>query len=99
MGFSRNRNPKSIKAIIEDTAGHSALSSIALKKLVEDAWKQIVGEYIAKNTTIGKITNGHLRIHSESATVRSEIIMRQNSIIANINKELGKKVINEISFF
>jgi predicted nucleic acid-binding Zn ribbon protein len=99
MGFSKNRNPKSIKAIIEDAADHSAISSIALKRLMEDAWKLTVGSYIFKNTKVGKVINGKLLIHADSASIRSEIAMRQDTIITNINNELGKKIIKEISFF
>ncbi len=99
MSFNSKRNPKSIKSIIEDTAEHSAISSIALSKLVGDAWRLTVGDYIASNTKIAQINNGVLRIHAESSTIRSEIIMRQNSIITNINNKLGKNIIKEITFF
>ena len=98
MGFSKNQKAKSIKDIIEEMAGNSAVSSIALMKIIDDAWKASVGEFISENTSIKKFSHGTLFLHSDSAAIRSEIQMRKNTIITSINKELDKEIIENISF-
>ena len=97
MAFGKKINAKSIMDIVEDTAENSALSSIVLFHLVEKAWNEIVGEYIAKHSIIKKLEKGILKIAAESAPVRSEILMRQNSIITAINNKLEKDIIKEIT--
>ncbi len=98
MSFSKKISAKSIKEIIEDTADNSTVSSIAMKKLIDEAWQEIVGKIFASNTVIKYIENGTLKVSVDSAPVRQEIMARQNHIIASINDKLGKEIIRKIIF-
>jgi hypothetical protein len=97
MSFSKKATARSIKEIIEDSADSSALSSIALKKIIEEAWDDILGDF-SSETVIKKIDNGILKISVESAAIRQEILARKNTIISSINDKLGKEIIKKIIF-
>ncbi len=61
-------------------------------------WETVVGGIISKHTTNLYVKNKILYVIVDSSVLRNELYMKRSSIVKELNKEVGKKVINEIVF-
>ena len=61
-------------------------------------WSEVVGERVAENTTAEKIDHGVLMVRTTTPAWRQELQFQKNTIIKNLNKKLGKKVIKDVRF-
>lgn len=64
-------------------------------KLVE-SWEKVVGGIIGRHTTNMVVRNKVLYVKLNSSVLRSELHMAKSKIIASLNKEVGKEVIEDI---
>ena len=65
---------------------------------VINTWESIVGEQIAKVTTVQRIDNGVLYVGVATAPWRAELSMKRREIIEKINSAVGRNIIKEIRF-
>lgn len=63
---------------------------------VNTSWENVVGRLFAKHTTRLFVKNRVLYVSLDSSTIRNELHMERTKIKDMINKDLGKKVIDEI---
>ena len=63
-----------------------------------DAWKDVVGEAIARYTTNIYIKNQVLFVHLSSSVLRQELMMSRQLLIRNLNSQVGAQVIVNIIF-
>ena len=63
-----------------------------------DAWKDVVGEAIARYTTNIYIKNQVLFVHLSSSVLRQELMMSRQLLIRNLNSQVGAQVIVNITF-
>lgn len=63
---------------------------------VNASWYKVVGEIFGKHTTNLYVRNHILYVQLDSSIIRSELHMARTKIKNMINKDLGKKVIDEI---
>lgn len=63
---------------------------------VTATWEKVVGGIFAKHTTNLFVKNRILYVKLDSSVLRNELHMARTKIKDMINKELGKKVIDEI---
>ena len=61
-------------------------------------WDEIVGEKISKNTEPISVEHGILTVSVSSSTWRQELVFKQQDIINQLNKKLGKNTIKEVRF-
>ena len=66
-------------------------------RLVE-AWREVVGEAIAKYTSNLYIKNQILYVHLTSSVLRSELMMGRDMLVRNLNNKVGAQVIVNIIF-
>ena len=66
-------------------------------RLVE-AWREVVGEAIAKYTSNLYIKNQVLYVHLTSSVLRNEMMMGREMLIRNLNDKVGAQVIVNIIF-
>ena len=63
-----------------------------------DAWKQVVGSFIASHTIDLSIKNHVLFVRVDSDVLRNELSYSKSLLLKNLNERVGKEVITEIVF-
>ncbi len=63
-----------------------------------NSWEKVVGGIIAKHTQDMRVKNRILYIRLDSSVIRNELMMERSKIVASLNKEVGKDVIDDIVF-
>ena len=66
-------------------------------RLIE-AWKEVVGEIIARYPRQLYIKNQTLYVHFTSSVLRQELLMRRKELVHDLNKKVGSQVIVNIVF-
>ena len=61
-----------------------------------DTWREIVGDRVADLTTNLKLENHVLTAHISSSVVRSELFYRRESLMQEINRLSGVKLVNVV---
>ena len=63
-----------------------------------NAWKQVVGPFIASHTIDLSIKNHVLLVRVDSDVLRNELSYSKSLLLKNLNERVGKEVITEIVF-
>ena len=61
-----------------------------------DTWREIVGDRVADLTTSLKLGNHVLTAHISSSVVRSELFYRRESLMQEINRISGVRLVNVV---
>lgn len=61
-----------------------------------DTWREIVGDRVADLTTSLKLENHVLTAHISSSVVRSELFYRRKSLMQEINRLSGVRLVNVV---
>ena len=61
-----------------------------------DTWREIVGDRVADMTTSLKLENHVLTAHISSSVVRSELFYRRESLMQEINRISGVRLVNVV---
>lgn len=61
-------------------------------------WEKVCGKVVAKHTTKMYINKGKLFVRLDSAALRNELNMSRTHICEELNKEAGRKLIEEVVF-
>ena len=61
-----------------------------------DTWREIVGDRVADLTTSLKLENHVLTAHISSSVVRSELFYRRESLLQEINRISGVRLVNVV---
>ena len=92
----RKDNSKKLDLIIKKLMRNPKLE-LGLNKLrALDAWKEIIGDPLARYVLEQKIHNGILYVKLKSAVARNELSYKKSDLIYQINKKIGKDFISEI---
>jgi len=70
--------------------------SMLLEQQAVEMWAEVVGEFIAKQTTKVSAKNGVLYVTIPNAALRFEILGSRSQIMAKLNEALGGEVIKGI---
>ena len=81
-----------LKGFIETNRLQKGLDKVS----VEDAWHKVMGKAISKYTTGIKLDRQVLYVQLSSSVLREELSYGKTKIIAMINEEMGKEIINKI---
>ncbi|MCS6832148.1 MAG: DUF721 domain-containing protein, partial [Flammeovirgaceae bacterium] len=60
------------------------------------AWKEVMGEVVARRTTYVEIYQGRLTVKLSSAALKSELTMSKELIKNRLNEFVGKDVVKNI---
>lgn len=74
------------------------LSEVVDTYQVQQAYKQVVGDLIARLTASVRFQNGVLYVRILSAALRHEMAMRQQSLLDKINDQLCRNAVQSIVF-
>jgi hypothetical protein len=63
-----------------------------------DSWEKVLGPLVMRYTGSIYVKNQCLYVKLNSAVVKNELMMCREKLIQNLNKEAGRKVINNIIY-
>ena len=63
---------------------------------LEEYWREIVGDYVADNTSSLKLENHVLYVVVGSGVVRNELFFRRDELAKLLNERSGVKLINAL---
>ncbi len=90
--------PKALKDILMKIARNQGWEDKLQQVDIPPAWKEAVDDKIYKITKILNFSHGTLYIHTDSPTWRYELNLREQSIREDLNRKLGKQIVNKIIF-
>ncbi len=67
--------------------------------LVLNAWDEVLGPSITRQTASKRLQNKVLIIQLDSAVVRKELLMVKSKIISSINEHVGREAITDLHLF
>ncbi len=92
----RLSNQQPLKEAIDDWLSKHPRASKAKETRIAHLWGQLLGPSVKNRTTNIYFKNGILNIKLTSSVLRNELMFAKESIIKNINKELGEDVVTDI---
>ena len=66
---------------------------------VLQAWDELMGPSIVRQTTKKKVQNQILYVQLESAVVRKGLLMVKSKIVSSINEHLGREAIKDVHLY
>lgn len=92
------RDVQSVKDLILRNLREQGLEMPLLQKRLVEAWPQIAGPLIQRYTLNTYIYNQTLYVRLSSPALRSELLMRRQELVNNLNQYVGSQVITDIRF-
>lgn len=93
----RRVEPIRIGAIIEEIISSDTKMTKGLcEGRALNAWNEVVGPIIGEYTTKISLRDGRMYVAFSTAAARSEFFLKRNTIINELNRRAGMKVVNYI---
>ena len=89
----RHKDTQNIKDVVSEYLKKSGLERGLKESKVTGLWSDVLGQTIVSYTQEIKFQNGWLKVKISSSVVRHELFMMRDSIIDEMNKRLGSKVV------
>ena len=90
------RDVQSVKDLILRNLREQGLEMPLLQKRLVEAWPQIAGPLVQRYTLNTYIYNQTLFVRLSSPALRSELSMRRQELINQLNQYVGSQVISDI---
>ncbi|MCD8282484.1 MAG: DUF721 domain-containing protein [Prevotella sp.] len=91
--------PQAISDILDRVMRSEGLETPLLQKRIIDAWDEVAGEFVAKQTTNKFIKNQTLFVGITGPALRSDLSMRRAELIEKLNKRAGAFVISDLRLY
>jgi len=85
-----------LKDIIKELIRQEGLEDGLLRSRLYDLWDEMLGVTVAKNTRNKYIKDRKLIVELDSSVVRNQLFTMRQEIVAQLNKQLGKNIIDEL---
>ena len=92
------RDVQSVKEVILHNLREQGLEMPLLQKRLVEAWPQIAGPMVQCYTLNTYIYNQTLFVRLSSPALRSDLSMRRQDLISQLNTYVGSQVITDIRF-
>lgn len=92
----RNSNEQTLKQVLEQLFKTYRIDHKVNEQLLIAKYKEMVGPMIAKYTQSARIRNRILFLEITSSVVKNELSYAKTKLVDNLNREVGKKVIDKI---
>lgn len=89
---------ESIGDVLRRTLEEAGMTGRLDELKAADLWPLIVGPWIASRTLRPYVKAGVMQIRVMEAPLRHELHMLRSTLLAEINRHIGKEVIREIRF-
>jgi predicted nucleic acid-binding Zn ribbon protein len=90
------QNTNSLKDLLIKLIKEEGLEEKLLHARLYALWDEMLGITVAKNTRKKYIQGRTLFVHLNSSIVRSQLFMMRQDIINQLNKKLGKELIDAL---
>lgn len=87
-----------IDRILEKTLREYGLDHKILEVKVFTAWKEAVGDLIARNTQPISLVNGRLTVHATTHVWVNELLLLRERMIQKMNTAVGESAVRELKF-
>lgn len=87
---------KSLTDLLGSVIKQYGLEHAMVRQQMPKIWAEVVGERIAKISTVRSFENGVLRVHVSEPTWRTEVTLRREEIRNKMNTRIGSEEITEI---
>lgn len=94
----KRENEYTLKEVLQELLKAYGMEDKLLEAQVINSWEKVVGGIFTKHTRRLQIKNRILFVSLDSAALRSELAMARSKLVEMLNKEVGKKVIDDIVF-
>lgn len=92
------KNPRKIDAIVDELCSKLGMDEVREHCRAVDVWKEMVGETVASETFVERLSEGRLFVRVTSAVWRTELNFRKRELAERINLALGRQAVREIVF-
>ena len=96
MKMNDSNDPKPLKNIIDRVIKEYGWEEEALFGRIEILWGDVVGEKVSGISSLTKFKQGCLYIETSSSTWRTELMLRRDKIIKDLNARLGEECVKEL---
>jgi predicted nucleic acid-binding Zn ribbon protein len=91
-----SQNTHSLKEIILQLLKKEGLEEGLLHTRLYALWDELLGATVARNTRKKYIQGRTLFVHLNSSIVRSQLFMMRQDIVKQLNKSIGKELIDSL---
>jgi predicted nucleic acid-binding Zn ribbon protein len=94
----RRKNEQSIGEVLKEMFKEYGLERKYEQAEMGHIWATLLGPSVANVTRKVTLKNGLLTVYLDSTLVKQELQMMRSRLIEALNKEVGKKVVEDIKF-
>ena len=87
---------KKISSLLEDYVKAHNLGDGLAEYRLKRSWQELLGVSVGNKTKSLAIRNRKLIVHLYSSVIRNELLMMKEALIARLNEEAGKEIIDDI---
>jgi hypothetical protein len=91
-------NTRIIKEAFKDMLNDYKIDSKYKATVIKKLWLSIMGKTIASRTKQISLHKKKLKVRLDSAPLKNELNMSKSKVLAILEKELGKDVIEDVQF-
>jgi len=92
----KRQNTAILKDVIDELIRKEGLEEGLLRSRLYDLWDDMLGVTVAKNTRNKYVKDRKLIVELNSSVVRSQLFIMRQEIVDQLNKQLGKALIDEL---
>lgn len=92
----RLSNQQPLKEVIDEWMSKHPRANKAKETRIAHLWGQLLGPSVKNRTSNIYFKDGILNIKLNSSVLRNELLFAKQSIIQNINKELGEDLVTDL---
>jgi len=94
----KRNDAESIGLLIRKYLRQECLEAPLNEQRLLNSWEEVLGPVISSYTKELYIRNQTLYVHLTSASLRQELMMGRELLVASLNKKVGAEVIRDIVF-
>ena len=99
MATSKRSNEQTMGEALSQWLDRYRLRQGTENSRVLQAWDEVMGPSVARQTSRKKVENGVLIIQLDSSVVRKELLMVRGKIVHAINEHVGRTAIKDLQIF
>lgn len=92
----RLSNQQPLKEVIDNWLEGHPMAKKAKETRIIHLWGQLLGPSVKNRTVKAYFNKGKFHVTLDSSVLRNELSYAKESIISNINKELGDEIVKEL---
>lgn len=96
--MARGKPPRNLTSVMVDMYRKIGMTEAYEQFRTLQIWEQVVGETIAKVTSVEKLTDGDLFVRVRNPSWRMELNFRKKDIATRLNEAVGSEIVRTIIF-